>query len=233
MVGGPGVRPAIVASMGPDDRFVFGAPGSPDEVAAMVADPELARAAIRAAAGVPDLDVEVLASMPLEFGAQVATRWREGSVFLAGDAAHRMPPFGGRGMNTAVADAHNLGWKLASVLRGVADPSLLDSYEAERGPVGAAQRVARPGPLPGDRGGARPVARSGRSGRSQRHARRPARGHGPPLRLRRRRGDGRVRVAPPRCGRGPGACRRSTWPATASRSSPSAKGQRGDRPRGR
>jgi putative polyketide hydroxylase len=74
--------------------------------------------------------------MPLEFGAQVATRWREGSVFLAGDAAHRMPPFGGRGMNTAVADAHNLGWKLASVLRGVADPSLLDSYEAERGPVG-------------------------------------------------------------------------------------------------
>ena len=136
MLGGPGVRPAIVAPMGPDDRFVFGQPGSPDEVAAMVADPELAKAAIRTAAGVPDLEVDVLASMPLEFGAQLATRWRDGSVFLVGDAAHRMPPFGGRGMNTAVADAYNLGWKLATVLTGVASPALLDSYEAERMPVG-------------------------------------------------------------------------------------------------
>ena len=136
MVGGPGGPPAIIAPMGPDDRFVLGAPGSPEQVAAMVADPELAIAAIRAAAGVPDLEVEVLASMPLEFGAQLATRFREGSVFLVGDAAHRMPPFGGRGMNTAVADAYNLGWKLAAVVKGVADPALLDSYEAERRPVG-------------------------------------------------------------------------------------------------
>ena len=136
MVGGPGVRPAIVAPMGPDDRFVFGQPGSPDEVAAIVADPELAKATIRSAAGVPDLEIEVLATMPLEFGAQLATRWRDGSVFLVGDAAHRMPPFGGRGMNTAVADAYNLGWKLAGVVRGTASPALLDSYEAERMPVG-------------------------------------------------------------------------------------------------
>lgn len=136
MRGGEGVRPAIVAPMGPDDRFVFGWPGSPDEVAAMVADPAKAVAQIRSAAGVPNLEVEVLASMPLEFGAQLATRWRDGSVFLVGDAAHRMPPFGGRGMNTAVADADNLAWKLASVVQGVADRSLLDSYEAERGPVG-------------------------------------------------------------------------------------------------
>ncbi len=136
MVGGPGGPPSIIAPMGPDDRFVLGAPGSPEQVAAMVADPELAIAAIRAAAGVPDLEVEVLASMPLEFGAQLATRFREGSVFLIGDAAHRMPPFGGRGMNTAVADAYNLGWKLAAVVKGVADRGLLDSYEAERRPVG-------------------------------------------------------------------------------------------------
>ena len=136
MIGGPGVRPAIVAPMGPDDRFVFGLPGTPDEVAAVVADPELARAAIRSTAGVPDLEVEVLASMPLEFGAQLATRWRDGAVFLVGDAAHRMPPFGGRGMNTAVADAYNLGWKLAAVVSGAASPALLDSYEAERMPVG-------------------------------------------------------------------------------------------------
>ncbi len=136
MVGGQSGPPAIVAPMGPDDRFVLGAPGSPEQVAAMVANPELAIAAIRAAAGVPDLEVEILASMPLEFGAQLATRFREGSVFLVGDAAHRMPPFGGRGMNTAVADAYNLGWKLAAVVRGTAAPALLDSYEAERRPVG-------------------------------------------------------------------------------------------------
>ncbi len=136
MVGEPGRRPAILAPMGPDDRWVLGWPGTPERVDELVADDELARAAIRAAAGIPDLDVEVLASMPLVFGAQLATRWRAGRVFLAGDAAHRMPPFGGRGMNTAVADAWNLGWKLAAVASGAADASLLDSYEAERGPVG-------------------------------------------------------------------------------------------------
>jgi 2-polyprenyl-6-methoxyphenol hydroxylase-like FAD-dependent oxidoreductase len=136
LVGGQHGPPTIVAPMGPDDRFVLGASGSPEQVAAMVADPALAVAAIRTVAGVPDLEVEILASMPLEFGAQLATRYREGSVFLAGDAAHRMPPFGGRGMNTAVADAYNLGWKLASVLQGAAAPALLDSYEAERRPIG-------------------------------------------------------------------------------------------------
>jgi 2-polyprenyl-6-methoxyphenol hydroxylase-like FAD-dependent oxidoreductase len=136
MVGGTSGPPSIIAPMGPDDRFVLGAPGSPEQVAAMVADRALAIAAIRAAAGVPDLEVEILASMPLEFGAQLAARYREGSVFMVGDAAHRMPPFGGRGMNTAVADAYNLGWKLAAVAKGVADPALLDSYESERAPVG-------------------------------------------------------------------------------------------------
>ena len=107
-----------------------------DDAARLAADPARGAALIREAAGVPDLDVEVLASMPLTFLAQVATRWRDGSVFLIGDAAHRMPPFGGRGMNTAIADAHGLAWKLAWVVRGLAEPALLDSFEAERGPVG-------------------------------------------------------------------------------------------------
>ena len=136
MVGGQDGPPAIFAPMGPDDRWVFAMPGSRESIAALVGDAELARAAIQAAAGVPDLDVSILASMRLDFGAQLATRWRVGSAFLVGDAAHRMPPFGGRGMNTAIADAANLGWKLAWVVRGIADPALLDSYEAERGPVG-------------------------------------------------------------------------------------------------
>ena len=88
------------------------------------------------AAGVPELAVEILAVLPLSFSAQVAARWRDGNVFLIGDAAHRMPPYGGRGMNTAIADARNLAWKLAWVIRGVAAPALLDTFEAERGPVG-------------------------------------------------------------------------------------------------
>jgi 2-polyprenyl-6-methoxyphenol hydroxylase-like FAD-dependent oxidoreductase len=65
-----------------------------------------------------------------------ATRYRAGRVFLAGDAAHVHSPAGAQGMNTGIQDAWNLGWKLALVDRGLADPSLLDSYEAERRPIG-------------------------------------------------------------------------------------------------
>ena len=61
-------------------------------------------------------------------------RFRAGSIFLAGDAAHLMPPTGGFGGNTGIADAHNLAWKLALVLNGTAGPRLLDSYEQERKP---------------------------------------------------------------------------------------------------
>jgi len=85
-----------------------------------------------------------------------ATRYRAGRVFLAGDAAHIHSPAGAQGMNTGIQDAWNLGWKLALVLNGVADEALLDSYEAERRPVGRlvlrfsdrATRIATsPGPL--------------------------------------------------------------------------------------
>jgi hypothetical protein len=66
---------------------------------------------------------------------RLARRFREGRVFLAGDAAHVHPPTGGQGMNTGIQDAYNLGWKLAAALSG--DESLLDSYEAERRTVAA------------------------------------------------------------------------------------------------
>ena len=140
--------PGVFVPTGPDDRWVFGMPWDPsaDELAGYT--PERCRTLIRAAAGVPDLDVEVLAAMPSSFVAQAAERSREGVVFLVGDAAHRMPPMGGRGMNTAIADAAGLAWKVAWVLRGWADPALLDTYEAERGPVGRhnLQRASRQGP---------------------------------------------------------------------------------------
>jgi hypothetical protein len=66
---------------------------------------------------------------------RLAQRFRDGRVFLAGDAAHAHPPTGGQGMNTGIQDAYNLGWKLAAALAG--DDTLLDSYEAERRTVAA------------------------------------------------------------------------------------------------
>lgn len=71
-----------------------------------------------------------------EASASSARRYSKGRVFLVGDAAHTMPPTGGWGGNTGIADAHNLAWKLALVLRGSAGPSLLDTYDAERRPSG-------------------------------------------------------------------------------------------------
>jgi len=68
----------------------------------------------------------------------IVDRYRASRVFVAGDAAHLHPPAGGQGMNTGIQDAWNLGWKLALAVRGIAAPSLLDSYDAERRPAGKA-----------------------------------------------------------------------------------------------
>jgi hypothetical protein len=66
-----------------------------------------------------------------------AGRYRSGRIFLAGDAAHVHSPLGAQGMNTGIGDAMNLGWKLAAAVHGTAAPWLLDTYQAERHPVGA------------------------------------------------------------------------------------------------
>ena len=68
------------------------------------------------------------------FESSISDRWRAGRVFLMGDAAHTMPPFMGQGMLSGIRDAENLAWKLAAVLAGRADETLLDTYQAERGP---------------------------------------------------------------------------------------------------
>ncbi|WP_326536016.1 FAD-dependent monooxygenase [Pseudorhodoferax sp.] len=93
---------------------------------------------IRKAVGIDSVAVEVLGVSAWKASALVAERYRSGPVFLAGDAAHEMPPTGGFGLNTGVQDAQNLAWKLAAVLRGEAGEALLDSYDAERRPVGVA-----------------------------------------------------------------------------------------------
>ena len=91
---------------------------------------------LRAAIGVPDIDVVIDDIATWRAEANCADRFGDGRVFLAGDAAHVVPPNGGYGGNTGVQDAHNLAWKLALTLAGVAGPGLLDTYDAERRPVG-------------------------------------------------------------------------------------------------
>jgi 2-polyprenyl-6-methoxyphenol hydroxylase-like FAD-dependent oxidoreductase len=93
-------------------------------------------ALVRAALGVPDIAVHVDDVATWRAVADNAERYRDGRVFLAGDAAHTMPPNGGFGGNTGVQDAHNLAWKLAMVINGAAGPGLLQTYDAERQPLG-------------------------------------------------------------------------------------------------
>lgn len=85
----------------------------------------------------PDLPVDIQGVQRWSAMADTAESFQRGRVFLAGDSAHVMPPTGGFGGNTGVADAHNLAWKLAYITRGVAGPGLLDTYSAERRPISA------------------------------------------------------------------------------------------------
>ena len=107
------------------------------EMASAEWDDALAVAHVRDILKIDDLAPEVLRINEWLIEGVLAERYRVGPVFLVGDAAHRHPPTTGLGLNTAVGDVHNLVWKLAAVLQGSADPALLDSYEAERRPVGA------------------------------------------------------------------------------------------------
>jgi 2-polyprenyl-6-methoxyphenol hydroxylase-like FAD-dependent oxidoreductase len=100
-------------------------------------DKERATAFVRAAIGMPDVKVTIGDIAHWRAVAEVAEQLSEKRVFLVGDAAHVMPPMGGFGGNTGVQDAHNLAWKLALVLKGIAGPDLLATYNAERLPVGA------------------------------------------------------------------------------------------------
>lgn len=78
--------------------------------------------------------VEILRAVVYSHHVRVADRWRVGRVFLAGDAAHAMPPWIGQGMSAGVRDVANLSWKIAAVLRGHAPEDLLETYESERKP---------------------------------------------------------------------------------------------------
>jgi 2-polyprenyl-6-methoxyphenol hydroxylase-like FAD-dependent oxidoreductase len=117
-----------VNSVGPPDR--------PDtDVWAGLTD-ERCQELIRESLGVGDIPITIENVMRWQATADTADRFRQGRVFLAGDAAHVMPPTGGFGGNTGIHDAQNLAWKIALVLKGTAGSGLLDTYAPERRPVG-------------------------------------------------------------------------------------------------
>ncbi|MEJ2871502.1 FAD-dependent monooxygenase [Actinomycetospora sp. OC33-EN08] len=135
-----GAWSGVLVPMGPErwgpasEEWVFHMQYATDDPEAMQEEKVLAR--MRATMGLPpELDVSVLRISQWVMEGVIADRFRVGRVFLAGDAAHRHPPTGGLGMNSAVHDVHNLGWKIAAVLAGRAGDGLLDTYEVERKPV--------------------------------------------------------------------------------------------------
>lgn len=90
---------------------------------------------LRAVIGAFDVDIEIQNIMPWRMQARIADQMSAGRVFIAGDAAHPLPPTGGQGMNTGITDVQNLVWKLDLVLKGKAPQSLLSTYTTERRPV--------------------------------------------------------------------------------------------------
>jgi len=133
-LGGP--APSVALPTSDDGRWLLATPWRSDARPIAALAPDDSVGIVRRAAGRPDLEVEVLDCQIVEIGAEVAERFRDGNVFLVGDAAHRTAPTGGTGMNTAIQSAHNLMWKLAAVLSRTAGDALLDSYDPERRPSG-------------------------------------------------------------------------------------------------
>jgi 2-polyprenyl-6-methoxyphenol hydroxylase-like FAD-dependent oxidoreductase len=131
--------------VGLPDRWLFAMSwdGPPQAVEALTS--ELLKELVIDACGDPDLPIEIERAIHVGFGVGLAERFRDGHAFLIGDAAHRVTPRGATGLNMAVRDGFDIGWKLAWVLRGWSGASLLDSYERERRPVAAfnAQRSSK------------------------------------------------------------------------------------------
>jgi len=118
-----------------DREWVLMQPWDPQREARETFDVARCEALVRKGLAQPDVQLAIRTVSPWVMTCQVASQYRDGRTFLAGDAAHRFPPTGGLGLNTGVQDAHNLAWKLAAVLGGTAPPTLLDTYECERRPV--------------------------------------------------------------------------------------------------
>lgn len=130
---------SVLVPMGPDrwgpdsEEWVFHLNYPSDDPRAL--DDEVIEADMREALGLEDHPLEIHKITRWSLEGVVASRLQVGRVLLLGDAAHRHPPTGGLGLNSAIQDAHNVCWKLAAVLKGEASQSLLSTYEHERKPV--------------------------------------------------------------------------------------------------
>jgi len=132
----PEVR-GLFTSINNSDRWVFHLSYDPDKGEKVEDFPlERCKELLHLALGMPEIELEIKSILPWESAMRVADEFQRGRVFLAGDAAHQMPPWGGQGANSGIADAHNLAWKLAAVLKGQATLALLTTYNIERRPVG-------------------------------------------------------------------------------------------------
>jgi 2,4-dichlorophenol 6-monooxygenase len=133
----PPLRLGTLICHKPFTEFVFAFMYDPQQTPLDAMTGQELRSRIDAAVG-EHVDVEILGVAGWQVNAQVAPTYARGRVLCMGDAVHRHPPTNGLGLNMSIADAYNLGWKLALVLDGTGDPALLDTYSAERQPVGAA-----------------------------------------------------------------------------------------------
>src|SRR5829696_459058 len=133
---------SVLVPAGRGGRWLFGIEYPPNHESPDDYPPERLAELIRIAVGDDAIDPQIERTGSFTFAALLAEQFRVGNVFLAGDAAHRVTPRGGTGLNTALHDGHDLGWKLAWVLNEWASPDLLDTYEGERRPV-AEHNIAR------------------------------------------------------------------------------------------
>ncbi|RWI57083.1 MAG: FAD-monooxygenase [Mesorhizobium sp.] len=123
--------PCLMGPMDSQGLWYFIATKIDDEIDASTVDP---REFIRRATGF-DFEMEIVGTDPWVAHRLIADRYAAGRIYLAGDACHLHPPFGGFGLNMGLGDAVDLGWKMAATLQGWGGPELLGSYEAERRPV--------------------------------------------------------------------------------------------------
>ncbi len=126
-------QPCMTLQMGPEHRrwsfMIF-----PDESPEEAVTPENVWKRLDRPAGAAPGEFELIRVVSYNFRSLIAHDWRRDRVFLAGDAAHQMPPYLAQGLCSGFRDAHNLAWKLELVLAGLAAPALLDSYYEEREP---------------------------------------------------------------------------------------------------